>query len=123
MIFKIHLIIFIFFCLFTLKSTGQEPDILFSHLTMDDGLSYNTVTSIFQDSKGFLWIGTSYGLNRYDGYNFKVFLPESSNPNSISSRSIITLCEDKNGSIWIGTTNGVNRYDWTTEKFYRYNQD
>ena len=118
--YKFSLIITIAFILIPGKSSARAPDIQFSHLTADDGLSYNTVTSIFQDRNGFLWIGTSYGLNRYDGYNFKIFLPETSNPNSISSRYITSICEDGNGSIWIGTPNGLNRYDWTTEKFYRY---
>ena len=55
--------------------TTEEGNIQFSHLTAEDGLSLSGVTQIFQDSKGFLWFGTYNGLNRYDGYNFKIFLP------------------------------------------------
>ncbi|MFO7445782.1 MAG: two-component regulator propeller domain-containing protein, partial [Ignavibacteriaceae bacterium] len=98
----------------------QPNEIKFSHLTAEDGLSLNVVTKVLQDSRGFLWFGTYNGLNRYDGYNFKVFLPEASNPKSISNHSIWALYEDSEGMIWIGTLDGLNKYDWRTEEFHRY---
>jgi len=97
-----------------------EEEIQFTHYTSEDGLSLNVVTEILQDSRGFLWFGTYNGLNRYDGYNFKIFLPESSNPQSISNHSIWSLYEDSKGYLWIGTLDGLNRYDWRTEEFHRY---
>lgn len=100
--------------------SSDDNDFQFSHITTEDGLSLNSVTKIIQDRRGFLWFGTYNGLNRYDGYNFKVFLPEQSNPNSISNHAIISLYEDSKGSIWAGTLDGLNRYDWKTEKFYKY---
>ena len=105
---------------FIVNLYAQEDEIQFSHITAEDGLSLNVVTKVFQDSKGFMWFGTYNGLNRYDGYNFKIFLPQPSNPNSISNHSILSMCEDKEGNLWIGTSDGLNKYDYKTEKFIVY---
>ncbi len=102
---------------------SQEDDFQFNHITTDDGLSLNGVTRILQDSRGFMWFGTYNGLNRYDGYDFKIFLPDNKNPKSISSHSIWTLCEDSKGYTWIGTTNGLNKYDWRTNEFRVYKNE
>jgi two-component sensor histidine kinase/ligand-binding sensor domain-containing protein len=99
---------------------AQENEFRFTHLTSEDGLSLSAVTKIVQDDKGFLWFGTYNGLNRYDGYNFKIFLPDHSDPNSISNHSIKALLKDSKGFIWVGTLDGLNRYDWRTETFYKY---
>jgi two-component sensor histidine kinase/ligand-binding sensor domain-containing protein len=106
--------------IFFIDVYSLERDIQFTHLTTEDGLSLNVVTEVLQDSRGFLWFGTYNGLNRYDGYNFKTFLPEPTNSKSISNYSIWSLYEDSRGDIWIGTLDGLNRYDWKTEEFYRY---
>ena len=96
----------------------------FEHLTSEDGLSQNAGLSIFQDSRGYLWIGTQDGLNRYDGYSFKIYKHDPDNPNSISYNSVLSIAEDKNGSLWIGTWGGgLNRFDPATETFIRYNFD
>jgi PAS domain S-box-containing protein len=93
----------------------------FEHLSIEDGMSQNAGLSIFQDSRGYLWIGTQDGLNRYDGYTFKVFKHDLDDPNSISHNSILSIAEDKGGSLWIGTWGGgLNRYDPSTEKFTLY---
>ncbi|MBN2425687.1 MAG: hypothetical protein JXR46_05790 [Calditrichaceae bacterium] len=81
------------------------------------GLSQSTITSICQDSSGFLWFGTYDGLNRYDGYKFKVFKHDPLNPNSLSQNYIRSLCTDKEGNLWIGTTDGLNVFDPVTEHF------
>ena len=60
----------------------------FEHLTVQDGLSQNAALAIFQDSRGFLWIGTQDGLNRYDGYSFTIFKQDAENPASISHRRV-----------------------------------
>ncbi len=108
--------------LVSFKVLPQQRDIQFEHLTVDDGLSANTVLCFLQDSRGFLWIGTYDGLNRYDGYNFTVFknLPEDSL--SISDNMVSTLCEDKDGDIWAGCGwgGGLNKFNRDTEKFTRY---
>ncbi len=102
------------------KLYAQQEQIQFSHLTSEDGLSLSVVNKIIQDRRGFMWFGTYNGLDRYDGYNFKIYLSENKNPSSISGNSISAMLEDKAGNIWVGTASGLNRYDWKTEKFYRY---
>ena len=122
-LYKKPLITLIVILLLLINLNAQTGRMEFSHLTTEEGLSYNNVTQILQDSRGFLWFGTYNGLNRYDGYNFKVYLPENSDPESISSQSISCILEDKEGFIWIGTTDGLNKYDWKTEQFTRYIND
>jgi len=75
----------------------QAQSIYFNHLTTDDGLSNNNVFNIIQDSFGFLWFATDDGLNRYDGYDFKIFRNDPENQNSISDNSVWALKEDKKG--------------------------
>ena len=102
---------------------AQEEEVHISHLTAEEGLSLSQVTQIYQDNLGFMWLGTYSGLNRYDGYNFKVFLPEPDNIKSISSHDITSIFQDSKGILWIGTNNGLNRYDFKTESFKRYLHD
>ncbi|MEO7873493.1 MAG: adenylate/guanylate cyclase domain-containing protein [Bacteroidia bacterium] len=83
---------------------------------MEQGLSSNKVNCIFQDKKGFMWFGTDYGLNRYDGYNFKVFLKNENDSLSLSDNDIECLTQDAKGNIWIGTPKGLNVMDYKTEK-------
>ncbi len=99
---------------------AQGNEFQFTNYTAEDGLSLSAVTKIIQDDKGFLWFGTYNGLNRYDGYNFKIFLPDPSNSSSISNHSIWALFKDSKGFIWVGTLDGLNRYDLKTEQFYKY---
>ena len=115
--------IIITYSLLIIDLYSQGDEFQFTHITSEDGLSVNGVTKILQDSRGFLWFGTYNGLHRYNGYNFKIFLPDPSNPRSISSHSIISLYEDHKGDIWIGTSDGLNRFDWKTEQFYKYKND
>ncbi len=105
--------------------SAQVRDIQFEHLTVEDGLSSNTIFSIIQDSRGFLWIGTYDGLNRYDGYEFKVYKNVPEDSTSISDNMIRALHEDKYGDIWIGCGwgGGLNKYFRETEKFVRYLHD
>ncbi|NIM17973.1 MAG: histidine kinase, partial [Candidatus Aminicenantes bacterium] len=92
----------------------------FEHLTTEDGLSQNTILCIFQDSKGFLWLGTESGLNRYDGYEIKTYEHESDNPGSLSSNTILAVCEDHSGTLWVGTNDGLNKFDRTNEIFVSF---
>jgi signal transduction histidine kinase/ligand-binding sensor domain-containing protein len=93
----------------------------FKHISLNEGLSQNAVFCILQDRKGFLWFGTQDGLNKYDGYTFKVYKPDPDNTNSLSHSCIMALYEDDSGIIWIGTNGGgLNKFDTKKEKFYRY---
>ncbi len=106
----------IILCGFNLQLFSKP--IKFKHLTVENGLSNNYVNAVIQDQYGFMWFGTNDGLNRYDGYNFKIFRNELDDSNSISDNSIHTLLEDEKGEIWIGTKSGVlNKYNPRTEKF------
>ena len=102
---------------------AQTPKVEFRHITLDDGLSNNWVKCIMKDSRGFMWFGTSNGLNRYDGVEFRIFKNKIDNPKSLSNNTINTIFEDNKGNIWIGTQNGLNVFDRKTEEFYTYRYD
>jgi len=101
-------------------SYSDDSDISFDHYSMVDGLSQNSVTCVFQDSQGFLWIGTHAGLNRFDGRSFKVFKNEPLDPNTIPSNYINAIAEDGSGVLWIATDYGLSRYDKSTGHFASY---
>lgn len=91
----------------------------FHHVTSKDGLSQSEVYCFLKDSRGFMWFGTVDGLNRFDGYNIKIFNTERNNPKSLSNNTVRSLAEDKLGRIWIGTDDGLNMYDPNTESIYQ----
>ncbi len=99
---------------------AQIKDISFEHLTVDDGLSQNTILAIHQDKQGFLWFGTEDGLNRYDGYAFTVFKSNPADSTTLSNNFIRNFFEDHSGNLWLGTLNGVSKFDLRTEKCQRY---
>jgi signal transduction histidine kinase/ligand-binding sensor domain-containing protein/DNA-binding response OmpR family regulator len=105
-------------------SFAQKRDIQFNHLTSQDGLASNSVFSIVQDNKGFLWFGTYDGLNRYDGYKITAYKTIEGDTTSISDNKIRVISKDDKGNLWIGTwDSGLNKYDPITEKFTRYQHD
>ncbi|HUS86944.1 MAG TPA: two-component regulator propeller domain-containing protein [Bacteroidales bacterium] len=106
-----------------ISARSQNLSLKFQHIGSKEGLSQTTISGIAQDKYGFLWIGTQDGLNKYDGYEFKVFKHEPSNPYSISDSYILSLYRDSKDNIWIGTEIGLNRYDFKTERFIRYNNN
>jgi ligand-binding sensor domain-containing protein len=81
------------------------------HWSLDEGLSNAEVYYIIKDIKGFLWIGTTNGLNRFDGSRFKIFFHDPQNPSTIPNNEIFGLVEDSLHNIWIGTGQGLSRYD------------
>ena len=99
---------------------AQSNDLRFERISIADGLSNNSVYSIYQDSEGYIWIGTEYGLNRYDGYSFKHFFADPEYPHTISDNFIWDIHEDKFGIIWISTNNGLNKFDRYTFQFSYY---
>jgi ligand-binding sensor domain-containing protein/two-component sensor histidine kinase len=116
------LLLFFLLCL----SSKAQPSLYFEKLTTEHGLSHNKVNCIIEDKRGFIWIGTSDGLNRFDGKNFLHYYKRSSDPTSISGNIITDLLEDKDGIIWIATSDGgLNRYDYRLppkQQFKSYRQ-
>ena len=102
-----------------LNASAQPPAIFFDHLTTRDGLSNNSVNAILKDRQGFLWIGTSDGLNRYDGKNFISFYHSIYDASSIPHNDVYCLAQDDSGYIWIGTFNGFCRMDPATKEIVR----
>jgi len=104
--------------------TGLSNNVCLEQLTTHDGLSQNTVRCLMQDKKGFIWIGTLNGLNRYDGKKFIVYRPEYGNPHSISDTRIRELHEDSNGFIWVKTFEGrFHCFDPAREDFIEFTND
>ncbi|HBC79285.1 MAG TPA: hybrid sensor histidine kinase/response regulator [Bacteroidales bacterium] len=100
------------------KAKGQNI-FRFDHIGSEDGLSQNTGNSILFDSKGFMWIGTWNGLNRYDGYEFKIFRSSPGNPSSFTNNRITKLWEDNQGFIWLETYDGYYHFfNPVTEVFH-----
>lgn len=117
-------IIYAFVFAFPLTVFSQNKTLDFKHIGVSNGLSQTNVTSIFQDSHGFLWVGTRDGLNRYDGYNFSIYRYDSKDNNTISNNFIEDIAEDKTGNIWLATQGGgINKYDVKNDRFTRYVHD
>jgi len=97
--------------LFSCFSTVTAQPKAATYLGIENGLSNNAVTAIYQDHYGFMWFGTYDGLNRYNGYEFKVFRNELKDPASLIHNRIVTITEDADNKIWIGTKMGLSIYD------------
>ena len=97
---------------------------LFQQYDARQGLSDSWISDIFQDSRGFIWVGTQYGLNRFDGYHFRFYTYTPNDTASISANWARSICEDQEGELWISTYGkGLNRFDPVTEKFTRFQPD
>lgn len=120
-----RLICSIILLIFTFCSFAQTQDnIKFYHYTTKDGLSSNSVRCLYQDKKGFIWIGTDDGgLNRFDGISFAKFINQEENPQSVSNNQIFAITEDHQGFLWIATGDGLNRFDTKTGVFKRFYHD
>ena len=92
----------------------------FTRISAADGLSQTRVAQIVQDDQGFIWFGTQYGLDRYDGYEFKVFVHEAGRVNSLAGAFIYSLFKDRSGMLWIGCNRILDRFDPRTQTFTHY---
>jgi len=106
------------------SSLSAQPEapacMTFDRFTTDDGLCSNTIIRVFQDSRGFIWLGSSEGLNRYDGYTFRKFQHEVNNPNSLLENTVLHICEDSKGHIWALCTTGLSEIDPTLGNITTY---
>ncbi len=92
-------------------SSDGLGSVRFEHLGVNDGLSQSSVNAILQDRRGYLWIATQDGLNRYDGYRFEVFRNDPANPRSLASSHVLAMLEDRDGVLWVATIGGIlHRY-------------
>ena len=104
--------------------TAQNKPVKFDRLTTKDGLSQNKVFDIVQDKLGFIWIATEDGLNRYDGYKFKMFKNTPGDTTSLSNNLLQTLYITNNGDLWIGSRfEGLSKFNYETETFINYRND
>ncbi|MGE5846992.1 MAG: two-component regulator propeller domain-containing protein, partial [Ignavibacteria bacterium] len=95
-----------------------QANIRFNHLTVENGLSQSAVTCILQDNKGFMWFGTQDGLNRYDGYNFKVFKNNPEDSATLSDNFIFSIYEDRSGILYVETQSSeFHKYNPAAESF------
>lgn len=102
-------------------SYAQSKNLIFNNINIEQGISQSTIEDIFQDSEGYIWLGTNDGLNRYNGYEFKIYNYEEYQ-NSISHNGITDITEDKYGNIWVSTVSGVNKINKKTEKISNYTE-
>ena len=92
---------------------------MFKHLEVRNGLSHSQVNYIYKDSRGFMWFGTVSGLNRYDGYTYKLYQHNERDTTSIIDNYISNIQEDANADLWINTGSGYVIYDSKKERFKR----
>ncbi|WP_295128831.1 two-component regulator propeller domain-containing protein [uncultured Chitinophaga sp.] len=110
-----HILLSTLLAVFVHSLYGQSYN--FRHYQVENGLSNNATICCLQDHKGFMWFGTKDGLNRFDGYTFKVFRHNQADSTSIGSNFIHSIYEDGRGILWAGTEKGLYRYDASVEKF------
>ncbi len=97
--------------------SAQSQDLVFGHLSVEDGLSRTWVRSLLKDSRGFLWIGTESGLDRYDGQRIVEYQPRQGDTHSLAGARVNALFEDRRGRLWIGTLGGLQLYDRDRDRF------
>lgn len=116
-----RIIVFLFhgLLLYTPAALCQPNDdrLVFRHFNVEHGLSQGSINAIFQDHKGFVWIGTHDGLNRFDGTEFKVFKHRPDDPRSLASSWIFSIVEDAARTLWVRTAKGAQRFNRATETF------
>ena len=108
---RFYLLISLIYCL-AISSQTQ-------HFYTSDKLSSSQITTISQDQTGYIWIGTEYGINKYDGYRFTTYLHQQDNANSIQSNNIAKTFVDRQGNLWVGSGMGLTLYNAANDEFER----
>jgi len=114
-------ILFILAQLVSLLVVGQNQQLKFERIGTKEGLSDPNVMCMMQDSRGFMWVGTQNGLNRYDDHWFRTFYSNPADSCSLSSNFIQSMLEDSKGNIWIATMGGgFHKFDRKKNRFKQY---
>ena len=103
----------------SVSAEASIPDVKFRRLDTRDGLSNSTINCIYQDSKGFVWIGTSYGLNRYDGYRFRTYYSDPNDTTTLRNNYVDQIFEDAAGRLWLRQGMNYSLFDPATERTER----
>jgi ligand-binding sensor domain-containing protein len=117
---RIYSILFIVFFLANYQGLSQTK-VIFKIIDNKKGLSQNGVLAMFQDKEGYMWFGTHYGLNRYDGISFKKYY-RGDDYNDLCGNTIQSILQDSAGNIWIATIEGISVFNPITEIFYNLNK-
>jgi len=118
--------VLIILSLFSIGQTLFGQSVHFNTVSLKEGLSQNTITSMVQDDRGYIWMGTSDGLNRFDGYEFIVFRNSKGDSTTLSSSLISCLYLDTEGMLWVGTNVGLNRINpktFETKSYFHWFED
>lgn len=113
-------IILLFFICCSYTTMAVPRQLSFYKFQIDNDLSHNTAWCTLQDSYGFIWIGTSEGLNRFDGKHYKIFTHSAGDNNSLGNNCILSLYESDDRKLWIGTELDLYIYDLVSEEFQRF---
>ncbi|QPH40940.1 hybrid sensor histidine kinase/response regulator transcription factor [Pedobacter endophyticus] len=97
----------------------KAQELIFNHLMTENGLSQNSIFAITQDSHGFMWYGSRFGLNRYDGNQFRLYKSNAADSNTLTDDYITALYSDTQGILWVGTANGLNKFNPKKNTFER----
>ncbi len=114
---KVWILLSILWISFEAAAQSQAFD--FTHLTTKEGLSNSSVKCIIQDHQGFMWFGTANGLNRYDGYTFKIYKHQPGDSSTLTDNVINTVYEDRDSLLWVGTDIGLHLFDRSKDEFIR----
>ena len=104
----------------TIQSFSQNSNLKFNHLTFNNGLPNNSITSIIEDGYGFMWFGSENGVFKYDGYEFKAYLNNKQDKNTIGNNFCYCIYMDRNKDIWTGDRSGLNLYNKELDIFTRF---
>jgi len=110
-------LLFLFIYLYGLLPVKASDYTPLDYLGIEHGLSNNAVVSVFQDAYGFMWFGTYNGLNRFDGYTFKVFRNKLNDSTSLANNWVVAIQEDNKHNIWVGTKQGLSLYNIVQARF------
>ena len=114
---SLRLYLLIIISLFYLDIHAQNNQFSVEHYSINDGLSQNFANTIFQDTYGYIWVGTQDGLNRFDGYKFETYRQDSNNKHSISNNYVTDIVGSKDSILWLITNEGLEKFDYKTNYF------